>query len=147
MKKIFLMLGRVCISLVFIAAVANYFLNWDASLQLLVNGLGEWLKLPGLPELATKILNWMQVNASLLVIIAALFAGVGGILVFLGIKVELGAILLILFLIPTTFLLHSFWLLQGPLRDAALGVFLKNVSVLGGLFVLAATAGKGGGGE
>lgn len=144
MKKFFLMLGRVFISLIFIAGVANYFLNWDASLQLLVSGIGEWMKLPGIPEQVTKILNWMQINASLLLIIAALFAGVGGILVFLGIKAELGSILLILFLIPTTVLLHSFWLFQGSLRDAALSMFLKNVSVLGGLFVLAATSTKRG---
>ena len=48
---------------------------------------------------------------------ATLFQLLGGLLVLLGIKEKLGATLLILFLIPVTVLMHSFWMVEGAERQ------------------------------
>ena len=70
-------------------------------------------------------------------ILAAIFAGLGGLFVLLGIKVRLGAILLILFLIPVTVIMHAFWMYDGSMREMQMMTFLKNISMIGGLFILA----------
>lgn len=58
---------------------------------------------------------------------------VGGLLVILGYKAWLGALLLFLFLIPTTLVFHN------PLADPTqLTQFLKNLSVMGGLLMVVA---------
>jgi putative oxidoreductase len=141
MKKFFLMLGRICLSLVFICAVTNQILNWDATQQYFISCVTEWLSYPGLPDNVQKLFNYLMANASLAVLIAAIFAGLGGLLVLLGIKVRFGVVLLILFLIPTTIIMHAFWLYDGANRELQMIMFLKNISILGGCFILASSTG------
>ena len=143
MKKIFLMLGRICLSLIFVTAVANQIFTWDAQVPYLINSVCDWLNQPNLPPLAAKGLNLLLSYASIAVMIAMILSGLGGGLVLLGIKVRFGAVCLILFLIPVTVIMHAFWLYQGQARDLQMIMFLKNVSILGGCFVLAASSGGG----
>ncbi len=79
--------------------------------------------------------------SSLLLLLAVIFSGVGGVLVLLGIKIRLGVGLLILFLIPTTAVMHAFWLYEGAVMEGQMINFLKNLSILGGLFILASSPG------
>lgn len=62
------------------------------------------------------------------------FQLVGAISLLLGLKVQWGAIILILFLIPTTLVFHDFW--ANPDEIIA---FLKNVGLIGGLLLLIQT--------
>jgi uncharacterized membrane protein YphA (DoxX/SURF4 family) len=62
------------------------------------------------------------------------FEALGGLMLATGFQPRTGAVLLILFLIPTTILFH-------PVSDPQqLTQFLKNLAILGGLCVVAATA-------
>jgi uncharacterized membrane protein YphA (DoxX/SURF4 family) len=56
----------------------------------------------------------------------------GGVMVATGIFADLGALLLAVFLVPTTFLLHAYWREADPVkRQQQQSAFLRNVALLG----------------
>jgi uncharacterized membrane protein YphA (DoxX/SURF4 family) len=61
---------------------------------------------------------------------------VGIISVALGIWADIGAICLLLFLIPVTYWTHGFWRLEGQLRQVQTGNFLRNLTYLGGVLLI-----------
>ncbi|MBA2510897.1 MAG: DoxX family membrane protein [Rubrobacter sp.] len=61
----------------------------------------------------------------------------GGLSVLLGLFPVLGLILLIVFLVPTSVLIHDFWTVQDPQARAAEQVnFLKNLALTGAALAL-----------
>jgi putative oxidoreductase len=64
------------------------------------------------------------------------FEILGGLMVATGYRPRVGAVLLVLFLIPTTILFHP------PTEAGQLMQFLKNLAVLGGLFVVIGATGR-----
>jgi len=69
---------------------------------------------------------------------AILFLLVGGALVILGYRARIGALLLLAFLIPTTYYFHDFWHLSGQEAEAQTIHFMKNLSMMGAmLFIIA----------
>ena len=61
----------------------------------------------------------------------------GGLSVLLGLFPVLGLILLIVFLVPTSVLIHNFWTVQDPQARAAEQVnFLKNLALTGAALAL-----------
>jgi len=75
--------------------------------------------------------------------IALLIELVGGLAILLGLFTRLTAWILFLYLIPTTFLFHNFWALEGMDRIDNMIHFEKNLAIMGGLLYLA-TFGAGG---
>jgi putative oxidoreductase len=67
-------------------------------------------------------------------------AGAGCVLT--GLCGRLGALALIVFLVPATLVFHNFWQLAGAAREAQLTHFMKNLAIVGGLAMLLA-AGPG----
>jgi uncharacterized membrane protein YphA (DoxX/SURF4 family) len=62
---------------------------------------------------------------------------VGGVSVLLGIWGDLGALLLIITLLPVTFLMHQFWAERDPVaKQNELSLFMKNIALIGGCVVL-----------
>jgi putative oxidoreductase len=80
---------------------------------------------------------------TLLVPIAGLLALVGGLSVALGYHARLGALALVVFLVPVTLFMHRFWGLDDPQQAQQQMInFMKNLGLLGGaVFVLYAGAG------
>jgi len=75
--------------------------------------------------------------ANVLVPFAGILALVGGVSVLLGFKARWGALLLIVFLVPVTLMMHNFWAVADPMMHRMqMVMFLKNVSMLGGALVL-----------
>jgi len=140
MKKFFFMLGRILLSLIFICLVTNQILNWDVVQQAFDKSVSDWIVHPGLPDRIQKVFSLLLSYSSLVMVLASVFAGLGGLFVLLGIQVRLGAILLILFLIPLTVIMHAFWMYHGSMREMEMMLFLKNISIVGGLFILATSA-------
>lgn len=66
----------------------------------------------------------------------------GGLSLLLGFRTKLGAVALIVFLIPTTVIFHDFWSHSGSEQQLQMIHFMKNIAILGGLFM---TAGAGAG--
>jgi putative oxidoreductase len=84
--------------------------------------------------IASKGLPMPQVLAALTVALELL----GGILLIVGYKVRWVALAFFLWLIPTTFLFHKFWGIDAAQVQNQMNHFMKNVSIMGGMLLLAA---------
>lgn len=60
----------------------------------------------------------------------------GGVLVLIGYRSSFGAILLLLYWIPITFIIHSWWNDPIEFRREESIQFMKNLSIAGGLLVV-----------
>lgn len=111
----FVALGRVGFALLFVLSGLNHFS------QTMV----DYAAASGVPL------------ASVLVPLSGVLAIVGGLSVALGYQARWGALLLIVFLIPVTLTMHSFWTFTEPaLRQMQMIHFMKNLSLLGTTFLL-----------
>jgi putative oxidoreductase len=63
---------------------------------------------------------------------------VGGLSLLLGLWSRVGALGLVIFLIPTTLMFHNFWAAPPELQQAQMANFLKNVAIMGGLLMVIA---------
>jgi putative oxidoreductase len=89
-------------------------------------------KLTGFGAVAGKIAGRGLPLAPVLLAAAMALMAVGSVLVISGIRARLGAILLLLFLVPTTLLFH------GEVADPQERIqLLKNLSIMGGLLLVA----------
>ena len=110
--------GRVLLTLIFLVAAGGKLLDFNGTAQ----------------HLASKGVPLPQI---LLAIALALEIG-GALLLLAGFHARLGALMLIVFLIPTTLVMHNFWALEGNPRIAEMLQFLKNMAILGGLLLIGA---------
>jgi putative oxidoreductase len=72
-------------------------------------------------------------------VIAYLVAAIdlfGGILILVGYQTRWTAIVLIVFVVLTLLLVHTFWTMEGPARAANQAHFYKNLGLIGGLMFL-----------
>ena len=130
--------GRALLSIIFISSALHKIFDWQNTLQTVTQGMTDWLALSVGTGGMQSLIEMAMPHVSLLLTIAVIFELLGGLFVFLGLWTRLGALLLILFLIPTTLLFHHFWQLQGPDREVQMINFMKNVSIAGGLLFLLA---------
>ena len=121
MKDIFDLLGRVLLSFIFFFEAYDYFafeqLNREA---MTIYGL-------------TFYQDFFLYGAIFLLFF-------GGLMVLLGYRMRLGAILLLFYWIPLTFIVHDFWNEAAGSEAYRLQslFFMKNLAILGGI-LLAAT--------
>jgi putative oxidoreductase len=75
---------------------------------------------------------------NILVPLSGIMAIAGGLSIAFGYQTRVGAGLLIAFLIPVTLVMHQFWNVpDSNMADMQRVMFMKNVSMLGGLMLLA----------
>jgi putative oxidoreductase len=75
--------------------------------------------------------------ASIAVPLSGVLAIVGGLSILLGYRAKLGAWLIVLFLVPVTFMMHKFWTVSDPMMSQIqMVMFMKNVSMLGGALLI-----------
>lgn len=75
--------------------------------------------------------------AEILVPLSGLMAFVGGVSILLGYRAKMGAWILVLFLVPVTFMMHKFWIFQDPIAATNEKImFMKNLSLLGTAMIL-----------
>jgi len=84
-------------------------------------------------------LTW---NQDMLLYGAILFLLLGGTMVLLGYRSSLGAILLLMYWIPVTFIVHDFWAYPEDQIRLQKILFMKDMAIIGGLLML---LGKGSG--
>ncbi|OLF16618.1 DoxX family protein [Actinophytocola xanthii] len=84
-------------------------------------------------------------QAKLATVASGVLLVVGGLMVLLGVWMDLGALLLVLFLVPTAVLMHAFWKETDPqTKQLEMISFQKDVALAGGaLLILALYAGYG----
>jgi len=112
------LIGRVCLALIFFVSAAGKMADYGGTVGNMTS--------QGLPM------------ARYLLAGALLFEIAGGLMVLFGWRARFGALLLVLFLIPTTLVYHDFWTYAGVERTAQMLQFMKNLAILGGLLMVCA---------
>ena len=135
-QKIIIAVGRVLIALIFVISGVSKLFNWNASLQHIESVLTDWHAYVGGGAFFETAISLAPVLLGL----AIAFELIGGCSVLIGYRAKWGAFLLILFLIPTTLLVHHFWFLEGQAKTDEQINFIKNCAILGGLMVLWASS-------
>jgi putative oxidoreductase len=116
MRDIAVPLGRVLLALIFIMSGYGKITGWP--------GVVGAVEAKGLP-------------IPMLFGAGAILAELGGgLLVALGFKARLGALMLIIFTVVTTIVFHNFWAYEGPDRQMQMINFMKNLSMTGGLLLI-----------
>jgi len=112
-----LLLGRVLLCLLFLMSGLTFHFTSDAV---------QYAEAHGVPA------------ASLLVPLSGVIAIVGALSIMLGYRAKWGAWLLVIFLIPVTFMMHNFWAIDDPMqRQMQMIMFMKNLGLLGGVLLVA----------
>ena len=138
LQKFVVIIGRICLSFIFLLAAVNKIFDWHGMEEALTKALNHSLDAYKNVEWLRDFIDFLIPWTSVLLIFALVFELVGSLFIIFGIKVRFGALLLILFLIPTTFFFHGFWTFADADRHLQMTNFLQNLSILGGLlFVLA----------
>ena len=115
--EILLLLGRVVFGGFFVMSGINHFTN--------VKMMAGFSASKGIPA------------APVAVVLTGVMLVAGGLSVILGFLPILGLLLLILFLLPTSILMHNFWTVQDPQMRASEQInFLKNLALTGAALAL-----------
>ena len=76
--------------------------------------------------------------SSIVVPLSGIIAFVGALSILLGYKAKYGAWLIVVFLLPITFMIHNFWTYSDPMQAQMHMVnFMKNLSMLGAALMIA----------
>ncbi len=135
MKKPMIYIARGLVSLIFLFAGAEKLMNWQGAVDALATTFSNWyMHLEG-AIISKEAHEFLVGSASTLLGIATFLEITGGFLL-LGVKVRWGALFLLLFLVPTTIIFHAFWFEIGVDLHKELGVFLKNLALIGALLYL-----------
>jgi len=111
------LIGRILFSLIFIFSGISHF----------AAGTIAYATYAGVPM------------ASFLVPLSGVIALAGGLSIALGYKAKIGAILIVIFLLPVTFTMHKFWGITDPMMaQMQMAMFMKNIALTGGALVIAA---------
>ena len=114
--KALLLFGRILFSLIFLFSGFAHFLGKTIAYGASV----------GIPM------------ASFLVPLSGVIAIIGALCIILGFKAKLGAVLILIFLIPITFKMHQFWNIADPMMmQLQMSLFMKNISMMGGALIIA----------
>lgn len=124
MKDVFDLIGRILIAFIFLYEA------YDSI---------RYFK--GTKELMSEYgLTWRQ---DILLVTAIVFLILGGVLVLIGYRMTLGASMLLLYYVPVTFILYSFWNETGDKYRTDSLMFMQHLAIIGGLMmVMVNTSGK-----
>jgi putative oxidoreductase len=106
------LIGRILIGGFFLIAGFNHFAR--------LNMMAGYAKMKGTPAPA------LAVGGSGVLLL------LGGASLLLGFHPSVGVLLLVIFLLPTSFLIHNFWTVQDPqAKMSEMAQFQKNIAILG----------------
>ncbi len=112
-----LLLGRILFGAIFVSSAIGHFKATDA--------MTAYAESKGVP------------NARLAVLGGGVVIMVGALSIALGIFGDVGALLLLAFLLPTAFIMHPFWKETDPMMQMNEQVqFMKDVSLAGACLVI-----------
>jgi uncharacterized membrane protein YphA (DoxX/SURF4 family) len=139
MRSTFLWIARIFFSLLFIFGGVGKLINWQGAVNGLTLTFSEWhMHLEG-ALIKENIHEMLLSRANVIMGVVIGFELIGAVLLLFGFKIKVGAVLLLLFLIPTTIVMHPFWFKVGSELKQELSIFLKNLSLIGALLYIALT--------
>ena len=111
------LIGRILFSLIFLMSGINHFVQRNA--------MAQYARSKGVPA------------PGLMVPLTGLMILAGGVSVLLGYLMEIGTWLIILFLLPTSLMMHDFWKSSDPMERANQQAhFMKNMAMTGSALIL-----------
>ena len=113
------LLGRVLLSLIFLLSGINKISAFA--------GTAGWMTSKGLPmaEVLLAVTIVIEVGAAIMIMI--------------GWKARLGALALLLWMVPVTFIFHNFWAMPADQQQIQMIMFLKNLAMMGGMLLIMAS--------
>jgi putative oxidoreductase len=131
----FIAFGRVLFAVLFIFSGASKFLDLAATTQM----ISDKVVIPEMLTAYTTQLEGMtgMPMAQMLAIAAAVIELVCGLMIALNFGARFFAIVLIIFVIAATFYYHDFWNQTGAEQKNNMIHALKNLSLIGALFIIA----------
>ena len=115
-KRYLLLTGRILLSLIFVLSSLSKLSGWEETAGYMAYAGMSMIPLFLVTAIAIELL--------------------GGLSILLGFKVKIGAAALVLFLIPVSIIFHDFWTLEGMEAQLQKAMFMKNLSIMGGLSLL-----------
>jgi putative oxidoreductase len=111
-------LGRILLVAIFLLSAFNKMTHWGQTVG--------YMSSMGMPA------------ANFFLVMAILLELAGGISLLVDFKPRIGALLLVLFILPATLIFHRFWSETDPMmRQNQFIHFMKNLSILGALLFVA----------
>jgi uncharacterized membrane protein YphA (DoxX/SURF4 family) len=124
MDKLAIEIGRVLFALLFIGGGIGHFAKLEA-----MTAYSKYKKIPA-PKLG--------------VIVTGLFILLGGLSVLFGLWVDLGSVLLIIFLLSAAFFMHNYWTETDEMaKQTQQAMFSKNLALAGASLILLGLSVKG----
>ncbi|MCJ8290408.1 MAG: DoxX family protein [Crocinitomicaceae bacterium] len=114
--------GRILFSLIFIASGLSKIGDWDKTILYME--------------------SHHMVFAPFFLIMAILLQVMGGLSIMTSYKSKIGTILLLIFMLPATFIFHNFWALPSETeleiitQQAEMVSFLKNITIIGAILLI-----------
>jgi putative oxidoreductase len=117
MESILFLIGRIFFGGYFLMSAFNHFAH--------VGTLSGYTQSKGVPA------------PKLAVIATGILLLIGGLSVLFGLYPTIGAVALILFLVPVSFIMHAYWKVQDPqMKMAEMVNFMKNLALVGAALML-----------
>jgi putative oxidoreductase len=113
---IVVLIGRLLFGLLFVGSAFGHLTQTE--------GMAQYAGAKGVP------------SARLAVQLSGLMILVGGVMVILGVWADLGALLLVVFLLLTSFVMHPFWKATDQERQMEQVQFLKDLGLAGAALML-----------
>jgi putative oxidoreductase len=110
------LVGRLLLAFIFLPSGLMKIASWNATAG----------------YMASKGMTAIGLFLSLAIIVEVL----GSLSLMSGIGARWGALALALYLIPVTLVFHNFWAFSGMQHQMQMANFLKNLSIIGGLWVV-----------
>jgi putative oxidoreductase len=131
----FITLGRVLFAVLFIYSGATKLIGIQATTEFIASKVAiPAMLLPYTSQLET--MTGMSTPQTLAIAVGA-FEIISGLMIALNIAPRFFAILLVFFVAATIFYFHDFWNQSPPDNAATLMEALKNLSIIGALFMIA----------
>lgn len=121
LSQIFLIVGRMALASLFVLGAINKIMNYQHTL-LMMDDAGIPLSFAALP-----IVIMLELLGGLIIAMNHRFA-------------PIAALTLAVYTICVNAVFHRFWTMEDPLRALELSLFFKNISIAGGLLMIASGA-------
>lgn len=129
-------IGRAFLSTFFILSAVASIYSWDIAYTDLDTALVNWQMYKGNSAAIGGVLDNISDYVMIILVVGLFLELIGGLLVFFGYRVRLGATFLAIYLFFATLLFCPFWFYEDQQMSENLVLFLKNVSILGGILLL-----------
>ena len=132
----FRVIGRVFLSAIFLLFAISSLINWDIAYTDLDTALVNWQMYSANSASIGSFVDTLLEYVGVILGVGLFLELVGALLVFFGYRAKVGASFLAIYLFFSTLLFFPFWFYEGEQLSLNLVAFLKNVSIMGGIFLL-----------